>query len=205
MTDQTLLGSYAYGPIVLSVLIAILASYTALDLAGRVTASRGRARLVWLVAGATSMGIGIWSMHFVGMLAFSLPVSIRYDWPIVLLSLLAGVFASAVSLFVVSRPKMGPLRALSGSVLMGGAIVALHYIAMDSMRLAAMCHYSPVLVALSILLANRGFVAGPRAGVLLPGRSAGPVEAKDFQCIADGSRDLQHALQCHGRCEFHAL
>src|ERR1700722_2341725 len=119
MTDQTLLGSYAYGPMVLSVLIAILASYTALDLAGRVTASRGRARLVWLVAGATSMGIGIWSMHFVGMLAFSLPVSIQYDWPIVLLSLLAGVFASAVSLFVVSRPKMGALRALSGSVFMG--------------------------------------------------------------------------------------
>jgi PAS domain S-box-containing protein len=156
MTDQTLLGSYAYGPIVLSVLIAILASYTALDLAGRVTASRGRARLVWLVAGATSMGIGIWSMHFVGMLAFSLPVSIQYDWPIVLLSLLAGVIASAVSLFVVSRPKMGPLRALSGSVVMGGAIVALHYIAMDSMRLAAMCHYSPVLVVLSVLLAIAG-------------------------------------------------
>ena len=119
MTDQTLLGSYAYGPIVLSVLIAILASYTALGLAGRVTASRGRARLVWLIGGATSMGIGIWSMHFIGMLAFSLPVSIQYDWPIVLLSLLAGVFASEVALFVVSRPKMGPLRALSGSVFNG--------------------------------------------------------------------------------------
>jgi NO-binding membrane sensor protein with MHYT domain len=92
MTDQTLLGSYAYGPIVLSVLIAILASYTALDLAGRATASGGRARLGWLVAGVTSMGIGIWFMHFIGMLAFSLPVSIQYDWPIVLLSLLAGIF-----------------------------------------------------------------------------------------------------------------
>lgn len=87
MADQTLLGSYAYGPVVLSVLIAITASYTALDLAGRVTASRGRARLVWLIGGATSMGIGIWSMHFIGMLAFSLPVPIRYDWPTVLLSL----------------------------------------------------------------------------------------------------------------------
>ncbi len=119
MTDQTLLGSYAYGPIVLSVLIAILASYTSLDLAGRVTASRGRARLVWLVAGSTSMGIGIWSMHFVGMLAFSLPVSIQYDWRTVLLSLLAGVFASVVSLFVVSRPRMGPIACPFGQRLYG--------------------------------------------------------------------------------------
>jgi len=154
MTDQTLPGSYDYRLVFLSVLIAILASYTALDLAGRVTVSRGRARLVWLTGGATSMGIGIWSMHYIGMLAFSLPVSIQYDWPAVLLSLLAGVFASVVSLFVVSRQKMGPLRALAGSVFMGGAIVALHYSAMFSMRVAAMCHYSPLLVALSVLLAR---------------------------------------------------
>src|SRR6202041_144981 len=89
---QTLPGSYDYGLVVLSVLIAILASYTALDLAGRVTVSRGRARAVWLTGGATAMGIGIWSLHYIGMLAFSLPVSIQYDWPTVLLSLLAGVF-----------------------------------------------------------------------------------------------------------------
>jgi PAS domain S-box-containing protein len=153
---QTLPGSYDYGLVVLSVLIAILASYTALDLAGRVTVSRGRAGLVWLTGGATSMGIGIWSMHYIGMLAFSLPVSIQYDWPAVLLALLAGVFASVVSLFVVSRQKMGPLRALAGSVFMGGAIVALHYIAMNAMRLAAMCRYSPFLVALSVLMAIAG-------------------------------------------------
>jgi two-component system sensor histidine kinase/response regulator len=156
MTNQTLLGSNAYGPIVLSVLIAILASYTALDFAGRVTASRGRARLVWLVAGATSMGIGIWSMHFVGMLAFSLPVSIQYDWPIVLLSLPGRRFRLCSLPLCRQQAKDGPLRAFSGGVFMGGAIVALHSIAMDSMRLAAMCHYSPVVVALSVLLAIAG-------------------------------------------------
>jgi PAS domain S-box-containing protein len=156
MTDQTLLGSYDYRLVVLSALIAILASYTALDLAGRVTGSRGWSRLAWLIGGATSMGIGIWSMHFIGMLAFSLPVSIQYDWPTVLLSLLAAVFASVVALFVVSRPKMGAMRAVTGSIFMGGAIVALHYIAMNAMRVAAMCRYSPVLVALSILLAIAG-------------------------------------------------
>jgi NO-binding membrane sensor protein with MHYT domain len=79
MTDQTLPGSYDYRLVVLSVLIAILASYTALDLAGRVTAFRGWSRLAWLTGGATSMGMGIWSMHYIGMLAFSLPVPIQYD------------------------------------------------------------------------------------------------------------------------------
>jgi len=156
MTDQTLLGSYDYRLVVLSAFIAFLASYTALDLAGRVTGSRGWSRLAWLTGGATSMGIGIWSMHFIGMLAFSLPVSIQYDWPTVLLSLLAAVFASVVALFVVSRAKMGAMRALTGSVFMGGAIVALHYIGMYAMRGAAARRYSTVLAALSILLAIAG-------------------------------------------------
>jgi two-component system sensor histidine kinase/response regulator len=156
MTDQTLLGSYDYRLVVLSVLIAILASYTALDLAGRVTAFRGWGRLAWLTGGATSMGIGIWSAHYIAMLAFSLPVPIQYDWPLVLLSLLAGVFSSVVALFVISQRTMGLLRALAGSIFMGGGIVALHYIAMSSMRLAAMCHFSSVLVGLSVLNAITG-------------------------------------------------
>jgi PAS domain S-box-containing protein len=102
------------------------------------------------------MGIGIWSMHYVGMLAFSLPIPIEYDWPTVLVSLLAGVFASLVALFIVSRRKMGWERALAGSIFMGGAMVALHYTAMYAMRVAAMCRYSPVLVTLSVLVAVAG-------------------------------------------------
>ena len=164
MTDQTLLGSYDYRLVVLSVLIAILASYTALDLAGRVTASRGWPRLAWLISGAISMGTGIWSMHYIGMLAFSLPVQIQYDWRTALLSLFAGVFSSVVALVVVSRQKMGPLSTLAGSIFMGSGIVAMHYIAMFSMRLAAMCRYSPLLVALSVLLA----IAGSWTALMLP-------------------------------------
>ena len=81
--------------------MAVLASYAALDLAARVTAAHGRVRLAWwLTGGATAMGIGIWSMHYIGMLAFSLSFRILYDWPTVLLSLLAAVFASGVALFV---------------------------------------------------------------------------------------------------------
>jgi NO-binding membrane sensor protein with MHYT domain len=88
-----------------SVVIAIFASYTALDLAGRVTATRDQARLAWLVGGATAMGTGIWSMHYTGMLAFRLPMRVYYHLPTVMLSLLAAIFASFIALWVVSRPR----------------------------------------------------------------------------------------------------
>src|SRR5438128_7155779 len=138
-----MIGSYDYRLVALSVLIAIFAAYTALDLAGRTTAARGRARPAWLAGGATAMGIGIWSMHYIGMLAFSLPVPVLYDWPAVLLSLLAAVFASAVALFVVSRKTMGWPQALAGSAIMGGGIATMHYTGMAAMRLPAMCSYDP--------------------------------------------------------------
>jgi len=71
-------GWYSPVIVVLSVLIAILASYTALDLAGRITLADGRERPAWVAGGAVAMGVGIWSMHFVGMLALHLPVPITY-------------------------------------------------------------------------------------------------------------------------------
>src|SRR6266567_3454014 len=146
-------GSYDYRLVALSILIAVLASYAALDLAGRVTSARGGARLLWLNGGAIAMGIGIWSMHYIGMLAFRLPVPVQYDWPTVLLSLLAAILASGVALFVVSRQRMGVVRASLASILMGSAIAAMHYIGMAAMRLPAMCHYSPSLFTFSVVLA----------------------------------------------------
>jgi len=151
--NQALGYSYDYGLVALSVFIAVLASYAALDLAGRVTSARGKARVLWLTGGAIAMGIGIWSMHYIGMLAFRLPVSVKYDWPTVLASLLAAILASAVALFVVSRQRMGTGRALLGSLFMGGGIAAMHYTGMAAMRLAAKCGYSAWLVALSVALA----------------------------------------------------
>jgi two-component system sensor histidine kinase/response regulator len=139
--------------VALSVLIAVLASYSALDLTGRVTAARGVARMVWLTGGAVAMDLGIWSMHYVGMLAFPLPVAVQYDWPTVLLSLLAAMFASAVALFVASRTEMGVSRAGIGSVFMGSAIAGMHYIGMAAMRLPAMCSYSMAIVMVSVALA----------------------------------------------------
>src|SRR5258707_5839533 len=108
---KAMIGHYAHRLVALSVLIAVFASYTALDLAGRTTAAAGRVRLAWLAGGATAMGLGIWSMHYIGMLAFSLPVPVSYDWPTVMLSLVAAIFASVVALFLVSRQEMGWARA----------------------------------------------------------------------------------------------
>ncbi len=146
-------GSYDYRLMALSVVIAICASYAALDLAGRVTAARGRVRVIWLIGGATPMGLGIWSMHYIGMLAFLLPVPVLYDWPTVLVSLFAAILASAVALYVVSRQRMSLWRAVAGSVVMGAGIATMHYTGMAAMRLAAKCDFDTSLVALSIALA----------------------------------------------------
>jgi NO-binding membrane sensor protein with MHYT domain len=151
--DLIMAGSYDYRLVALSVLIAMLGSYTTIDLAGRVVVARGGTRLSWLIGGGAAMGIGTWSMHYTGMMAFRLPVPVRYDWPTALLSFLASLFASSVALFVVTRRELGWLRAFAGSVFMGGGIATLHYTGMSSMRLPAMCHYSPTLVSLSIVLA----------------------------------------------------
>jgi PAS domain S-box-containing protein len=148
-----LIGSYNYALVALSVLIAMFASYAALDLAGRVTAAGGWTRAVWLLGGAGAMGTGIWSMHYIGMLAFILPIPVAYHWPTVLLSLFAAVLASVVALGVVSRQKMGWFRALAGSVLMGAGIASMHYIGMAAMRLPAVCQFNSFLVVLSVVFA----------------------------------------------------
>ncbi|HWY08461.1 MAG TPA: PAS domain-containing protein, partial [Candidatus Acidoferrales bacterium] len=153
MAAVNLIGSYNYALVALSVLIAIFASYAALDLAGRVTAAGGWTRAVWLLGGAGAMGTGIWSMHYIGMLAFVLPIPVAYHWPTVLVSLLAAILASAVALGVVSRQKMGAFQALAGSVLMGAGISSMHYIGMAAMRLPAVCQFNSFLVILSVVFA----------------------------------------------------
>jgi PAS domain S-box-containing protein len=153
MAAVNLIGSYNYALVALSVLIAIFASYAALDLAGRVTAAGGWTRVVWLLGGAGAMGTGIWSMHYIGMLAFILPIPVAYHWPTVVLSLFAAILASVVALGVVSRQKMGWFRALAGSIPMGAGIASMHYIGMAAMRLSAICQFNFFLVILSVVSA----------------------------------------------------
>jgi PAS domain S-box-containing protein len=146
-------GFYDYRLVALSVSISVLAAYAALDLAERVSTARGGIRMVWLYGGAMAMGIGIWAMHYIGMVAYHVPVQVLYDWPTVLLSLFTAIAASGAALFVVSRPTMSLLRTTAGSIIMGAGIAGMHYIGMEAMRLPAMCVYSPELVSLSVVLA----------------------------------------------------
>jgi PAS domain S-box-containing protein len=153
MVAMNLTGSYNHALVALSVLIAMFASYAALDLAGRVTAASGWTRTVWLLGGAGAMGTGIWSMHYIGMLAFILPIPVAYHWPTVLLSLFAAILASVIALYVVSRQKMGVSQAVAGSALMGAGIAGMHYIGMAAMRLPALCLFNSFLVILSVVFA----------------------------------------------------
>jgi len=146
-------ATYDYSLIALSVLIAICAAYTALDLSGRVVAARNRQRVAWLWGGAVAMGTGIWSMHYTGMLAYRLPVPVYYHIPTVVLSLVAAILASVIALWVVSRAAMTPLPLIGGGLLMAAAISTMHYTGMAAMRLAAMHHYDPVWVVLSVAIA----------------------------------------------------
>jgi len=146
-------GSYNYGLVALSIVLAMFASYAALDLAGRVTSTHGRMRAIWLSCGAAAMGLGIWAMHYVGMLALIMPMPVAYHLPTVILSLLAAMAASGVALFVVSRPKMGLWEETAGSMVMGTGIAAMHYIGMAAMRCPAVIVYDKKIVVLSIVLA----------------------------------------------------
>jgi NO-binding membrane sensor protein with MHYT domain len=120
-------GSYDFRLVALSVLVAMSASYVALDLAERVTATRGSAQLAWLLGGAAAMGTGIWSMHFTAMLAFRLPVPVLYHWPTVLLSFVIAATSSALSLYVVCRPKLIFARVIASGIAMGLGIAVMQW------------------------------------------------------------------------------
>ena len=139
--------------VALSIAIALVAAYAALDLAGRVTAARGRARLCWLAGGAVVMGTGIWSMHYVAMLAAHYPVPVFYDVPLVAVSLLAAVLASAVALVLASRERFDSRSALPGGIAMGAGIAGMHYIGMAAMHMDAVISYDGARVLLSVVLA----------------------------------------------------
>jgi diguanylate cyclase (GGDEF)-like protein len=146
-------GTYSYWQVLLSVLVATLASYTALDLATRITASKGRSATLWLVGGAFSMGTGIWSMHFIGMLAFSLPVPMGYDVLTTLLSMVIAIVVSGFALYMVSRDTLARKNLLWGGVLMGLGIASMHYTGMAAMQTSPPIQYDPTLFAASIAIA----------------------------------------------------
>ena len=148
-----LIGNYSPALVLISLCVAILASYTALDMAGRIATTKGRAAHLWTVGGALAMGVGVWSMHFIGMLAFSLPIALGYDFGITALSLLIAILSSGFALWLVSQPQLPAWQLGFGALVMGAGISAMHYTGMAAMRMTPGIDYDPSLFGASLLIA----------------------------------------------------
>jgi NO-binding membrane sensor protein with MHYT domain len=188
---------YDYRLVTLSILFSVLAAHVALDLASRVKAARDRLRVVWLCGGAVAMGLGMWSMHYIGMLAFSLRIPVLYHYPTVILSLLAAIVASAVALFTISREEMNAKTWVVGSLMMGGGIVAMHFIGMAAMRMAATTEYVPWNFALAVVWALAGSLIALRLA-FQAGREEKPTtKRKLISALIMGGANRADALHGH--------
>ncbi|AXQ48362.1 putative bifunctional diguanylate cyclase/phosphodiesterase [Pseudomonas vlassakiae] len=148
-----LTGTYSSALVLISLCVAILASYTALELTGRIATAKGRAVHLWMGGGALAMGIGVWSMHFIGMLAFSLPIALGYDIGLTALSLLIAVLSSGFALWLVSQPSMPRLQLAFGALIMGTGIACMHYVGMAALRMLPGIDYDPALFGASLAIA----------------------------------------------------
>jgi NO-binding membrane sensor protein with MHYT domain len=146
-------GTYNPYLVALSILVASYASYTALDLGGHVADAHGLVRQLWLVAAAITMGSGIWSMHFIGMLAFILPMPIAYDLGFTILSLAVAMLVTGGAFYIISRDDGAPLRLGLSGIFMGLGIAAMHYTGMAAMSGQVGLSYYPRLVVLSVIIA----------------------------------------------------
>jgi NO-binding membrane sensor protein with MHYT domain/signal transduction histidine kinase len=146
-------GTYNPHLVALSILVAAFASYTALDLGGRAAATRGVAPRVWPAAAAIAMGGGIWSMHFIAMLAFNIPIPMSYDIGLTTLSLVVAIFVTGAGFYFINRRSAPPLSLVFSGIFMGLGIAAMHYIGMAAMRGHAEISYDFLFVALSLVIA----------------------------------------------------
>ncbi len=146
-------GTYDPYLVALSILVATFASYTALDLGGRVPLAQGSTPRIWLAAAALTMGGGIWSMHFVAMLAFVLPMPVSYDVGLTVLSLMLAIMATGGGFYIISRPGVSRSRLAISGVFMGLGILTMHYTGMAALRGPVELSYEPLWVGLSVIIA----------------------------------------------------
>jgi len=146
-------ASYNTWLVALSILVAMAVAYTALKLAARVAEAEGTGGRLWLFGGAIAMGTGIWSMHFIGMLAFSVSVPLRYDIVDTLGSLAIAIVTSGFALAIASRAELSLGRLAVGAIIMGAGICAMHYSGMAAITIVPMITYEPWLVAASVVIA----------------------------------------------------
>ena len=146
-------ATYSPALVFISLCVAILASYTALDLTGRIATARGRTAYLWMGGGALAMGFGVWSMHFIGMLALELPLELGYDLGLTLWSLLVAILSCGFALWLVSQPSLPALQLLLGALIMGAGISAMHYSGMAALKMQPGIDYDPTLFGLSLVIA----------------------------------------------------
>jgi NO-binding membrane sensor protein with MHYT domain len=140
--------------VALSFVISVFGSLTGLQSAQRARDRTGRSGYVWLTAAALSIGGGaIWSMHFIGMLAYQNDVNYSFNVPRTLLSLVVAVLASGAGLYLASRGQPTVLRYVSAGTITGLAVAGMHYLGMSAMQMNATLTYRPAVVALSLLIA----------------------------------------------------
>src|SRR5262245_38844309 len=144
---------YHHGLIFVSLAVAVLASYTAFTLALRIRVATRQAAPAWLFGGGLAMGLGIWAMHFVGMLALSLPIEISYDVAVTLLSLAIAILVSTFALHIAGRESVGRLPLVTASIAMGSGICAMHYVGMAAIEITPAIRYDPWWVAASFAIA----------------------------------------------------
>src|SRR5687768_14602049 len=146
-------ASYNIWLVGLSIVVAMVVSYTALKLAARVAEGGTSGGRLWLAGGAVAMGMGIWSMHFIGMLAYSVEIPLRYGIFKTVLSLVIAVVTSGFALAIASRPQLSMARLAVGSIVMGAGICAMHYSGMSAIQIVPIITYQPLLVLASIGIA----------------------------------------------------
>ena len=170
-------GTYNYSLVLLCVLVAAVVAHTALQLAARVARAQGPAVRLWLTGGAVALGIGIWSMHFIGMLAFSLAFPLSYELGMTLGSLLLAIGSTGAGFAVAYRARRSMLRLGLGAGIMGSGIAAMHYVGMSAAQITPLIRYQRDLVVGSVVLAIMaslgalwlfsGFAAGRSWGMRL--------------------------------------
>jgi len=139
--------------VIISVIVAMLASFTALDMAGRVATSSGKAALVWLIGGGFAMGVGIWAMHFIGMLSMTLPMVMSYDASLTAISMLIAIVASIFALWLVCYGELPALRLCGGALVLGSGVVAMHYTGMAALMFVPGIIWDWRWIALSVVIA----------------------------------------------------
>ena len=139
--------------VVLSVLIAMFGSFTALSHAERMRESTGRQARAWMLAGGVTLGMAVWSMHFIGMLAFHLPIPLAYDTELTFISALPAIAAALLGFHLLRSPELQFRKVLVGGFFMGLGITAMHYTGMAALKMQPAIRYDPTTFVLSVVIA----------------------------------------------------